>query len=455
MNKIKISFFTQGCRLNQSETASLKNGFEEAGFKVVDFDGDTNLVVINTCTVTEKSDRDTRLLINKFIKKNPKVKIVLIGCQAQVWKEKLLALPNVVLVVGNEEKMDLVGKIKNIRPHPLLRQGFGGQALTPSPQVERGDFIHVTEIKKRSFTIPYASVEKTRTRANLKIQDGCDNYCAYCIVPYARGPVRSREFEDVLRGALELVVSGVKEIVLTGVNIGNYGTHPLNPPLFIQKEGDLNYKLEDVLRELSAIEGMGRKRISSIELTTLSEKLLDLIAGNEKLCRYLHIPLQSGNDSVLKRMGRKYSVQEYADFVRLAVEKVDGICIGTDVIVGFPGETEAAFQETYEFLENSPLAYFHVFSYSDRAGTKSFEMQPKVANNVIQKRSKFLRDLSEKKRQEFRVRQVNKTVTVLFEQEKNGFWTGLTDNYIRMQLKSEQNLENKMVAMKLEDVCCI
>ncbi len=413
---MKISFYTLGCRLNQSETASIRNSFEAGGYTVVDFDKPSDIAVINTCTVTEGGDADTRRLVHRVNRLNPKARIALVGCQAQVQKERLAALPNVRWIVGNQKKMDLVDVFRRY-PDPV-------QAEVITPTIER-----------EPFTIAVSSADDRHTRANIKIQDGCDFFCSFCEIPYARGRARSRIFDDIIKEARVLAQAGRREIVLTGINIGTYGY-----------EGK---KLMDVIARLEGIAGIDRIRISSIEPTTIPLEMFGRM-GQGKLCRYLHIPLQSGHDDVLSVMKRKYTTGEFSHFIRRAYAQVPQICIGTDVIVGFPGETDAHFEATETFLRQEPVHYFHVFSYSQRQMAKSKDMGEVVAPQTINKRSQILRDLSQRKRRMFYGSLVGTTQAVLFEEQKGGFWTGLTDNYARVKVKADIDLHNQLVPVRLE-----
>ena len=399
--KKTISFHTLGCRLNQSETAVIQRTFESSDYKIVDFLQPADVVVINTCTVTEGGDADTRHLVNKINRINPRARIALIGCQAQIQKEKLLDLPNVHWVVGNAKKMDLVSILACASPD--------GEAQVVAPAIPR-----------TSFTIPVAGIDRDHTRANLKIQDGCDFFCSFCEIPYARGRGRSREFEDIIREARTLVAAGYKELVLTGINLGTY-----------QYE---EKKILNVITALEEIENLRRIRISSIEPTTIGFELFERMVSPSKLCRYLHIPLQSGHDDILNLMKRKYSVKEFSDFLKKVYRAVPEICLGTDVIVGFPGETDAHFEQTYQLLRDLPFAYFHVFSYSQRQFAKSQNLRDPVKAETIQVRSKILRDLSVRKRQLFLKNLLGTRQTVLFEEKKDGHWIGLTDHYARVKV---------------------
>ena len=414
-----ISFYTLGCRLNQSETAVIQRTFETEEYKIVDFDEPADVVVINTCTVTENGDADTRRLVHKINRLNPKARIALIGCQAQIQKEKLTALTNVRWVVGNAKKMDLISILKEYSVDDQPR------VITPP-------------IPRESFTIPVAAIDDKHTRANLKIQDGCDFFCSFCEIPYARGRARSREFSNILTEAKTLVAAGHKELVLTGINLGTYE----------QEEK----KFLHVIDALERIEGLQRIRISSIEPTTIPYELFERMSSNSKLCRYLHIPIQSGHDEILSLMKRKYTLKEFREFIEKVLCIVPEICLGTDVIVGFPGETDHHFEKTYEFLRDIPFAYFHVFSYSQRQFAKSQNFTDPVPSEMIQRRSKVLRDLSQRKRQLFLQKFLGSVQKVLFEEKKNGYWTGLTDHYIRVKVSSRRELHNEITEVLLQSL---
>jgi threonylcarbamoyladenosine tRNA methylthiotransferase MtaB len=413
----KVSFYTQGCRLNQSETASLEQGFEKHKFQVVPFGPNADIFVVNTCTVTENGDTDTRKLVNKINRLNESAEIALIGCQSQILREKLLNLKNVKWVIGNAEKMNLYNIVKESNDNPV---------------------VMTEKIKREPFVIKNSGIDKHHTRANIKIQDGCDFYCAFCVIPFARGPARSRVFDDIIRESVDLVNAGHQEIVVTGINVGTY-----------ENDGK---EIDHVVSALDRIDGLQRIRISSIEPTTIPKNLIEWMTTKPKMCRYLHIPIQSGSDSVIKAMNRHYTIQEFRDFITFAYDNVPEICIGTDVIVGFPGETKAHFDETVANLMTMPIHYFHVFSYSERTYARSKKLDKQVEPKEIERRSKVLRDLSKKKKQAFHELFIGKTVSVLFEQEKHGYWSGLTDNFIRVKVKSDTFLKNKIVSVNLESI---
>ncbi len=414
----RVSFYTIGCRLNQAETAILQQHFEQSGFSVLDFADDVDVVVVNTCTVTSRSDTDTRKIVNKIQRAQPGARIALVGCQAQTQKEKLLNLPGVQWVIGNAVKMNL--------PH-VLDSTWNDAPRVLAPKIGRD-----------AFTLPTAGIDRQHTRANLKIQDGCDFYCTFCEIPYARGHGRSRVFDDILREAETLVAAGHKELVLTGINIGTYRYQDL--------------RLLDVITELEKIDGLERIRISSIEGKTVPNALLETMASSDKLCRHLHISLQSGSDAILKAMRRRYTVREFNDFLEKAVTIVENICIGTDVLVGFPGETDDLFSETMETVRSMPFAYFHVFSYSDRDHNKSRLFDGKVDKATKDARGARLREIGHRQRQLYLQKNTGRVERVLFEQQKDGFWTGLTDTFIRVRVESKTDLANQLLPARLESI---
>jgi threonylcarbamoyladenosine tRNA methylthiotransferase MtaB len=418
--KAKISFYNQGCRLNQAETSALSRAATFGPFEVVDFLEPADIVVVNTCTVTENGDADTRRLVNKICRINADSKIALIGCQAQVKKEVLFQLPNVKWVIGNQEKMDLI-------------------RILSEPLDEEKPTLRVSKITRESFTLDVSAIDDKHTRANLKIQDGCDFYCAFCVIPFARGPARSRRFLDILKEAQILADAGHQEIVLTGVNLATYL--------------DDGKTFEDVVNALEAVDGIQRIRISSIEPTTIPSSLIDRMADpRSKVCAYLHIPIQSGTDAILAGMQRKYTLSEFDAFIQDAYKRVPGMCIGTDVIVGFPGETDELFDQTEAYLRDAPIHYFHVFSYSERKMARSKKLEGQVNPGVIARRSERLRGLSTRKRRAFYTEALGKKVSVLFEQKKGEFWSGVSDEFIRVLVKSDLDLKNKIVDVVLEKV---
>ncbi len=408
----KIALISQGCRLNHAETAGLIQAFSQEGVSEVQLNEAPDIVVINTCTVTENGDKDTLKLIKKITQANNNSKIALIGCQSQIKKEKLLELKNVEWVIGNEKKKDAADII--------LKKPPG---------------LYMNKIEKKEFFHDYSSFDPRHTRVNLKIQDGCDFYCSFCIIPFARGPARSRNFNNIIDDATALIRLGVKELVLTGINLGTY-----------QNSG---YTFIDILEALLKINKKTRIRISSIEPTTIDEQLINLWKKHSNFCRYLHIPIQSGTDEILEKMRRKYTLNEYNTYIEAVKKEIPDICIGTDVIVGFPGETDALFNKTKAYLDASPINYFHVFSYSERTMAHSRKFNDPVDPSIIKLRSKALRDLHDQKWASFLEQHKGKELPVLFEQKKGGEWVGSTEHFIKVRVKAKGNLKNKIHSVKL------
>ncbi len=416
--KEKITFYTIGCKANQAETASLRNSFAQNGFHCVDNNSFADISVINTCTVTGKADSDTRKTVNRIIRKNPKARIACIGCQAQTQKERLAQLPNIRWIVGNEQKMNLI-------------------QLINLPAQSQKPLMIVPKIQKKSFTMSLTQMDSVHTRANLKIQDGCDFFCSFCEIPYARGRPRSRIYDDIIVEARTLAKNGYQEIVLTGINLGRY-----------QYRGKTLLHVLDALEKLPKLK---RIRISSIELTTASLELVKRM-NNSRLCPYLHIPMQSASDKILRSMKRKYRVGEFADFVLKCASAVERICIGTDLMVGFPGEKEEDFLQTCRTIERLPIVNCHIFSYCPRHFAKSKNLSNAVSESLIKKRRRLLRQIALRKRHQILKKFLHATQEVLFEQKKGECWSGLTDNYIRVLVSSEKRLHNRIVPVKIKQI---
>lgn len=416
----RASFTTLGCRLNQTESALLAGAFRSKGYEIVTWGTPCDLVVVNTCSVTEQGEARCRNVIRQALRRSPQAFVVVTGCYAQVGLEALRRIPGVDMVVGTEYKDKFPAFID--RPRKL----------------EEPVVLHSRLIDDADFEIEGVG-EYLTTRANVKVQDGCDFFCSFCIIPFTRGRERSRRLEDVVREAQALAEHGHQEIVLTGVNIGRY-----------RNEGRTFFGL---VRALEGVEGLRRIRITSIEPTTIEPSLVSHMARSAKLCHYLHVPVQSGDDAVLERMNRRYSTAEYRAFVEDVAVRVPDVGLGTDVIVGFPGETGERFERTYAFLESLPLTYFHVFSYSKRYGTKAARQEGHVPPEIIKERSRRLRDLSIRKRRRFASRYLGREVEVLFEQrDKAGLWTGLTDNYLRVGAVSSGSLKNRFARVFIREV---
>ncbi len=418
MTPLRASFYTLGCRLNQAETASISATFAARGYTIVDFGEETDVCVINTCSVTEGAESKCRQAVRAVLRRSPEAYVTVTGCYAQVGVEALKRIEGLDLIVGTEDKMRVADFID--RPE---KEG--------KPRV-----VHSPKISREAFTLDVVGDYSGQTRANLKIQDGCNFACAFCIIPFTRGGARSRPVPDIVREAHGLVAHGHREIVLTGVNIGTY-----------HHAGD---DLLDVVQALESVEGLDRIRISSIEPTTISDELVDWMAASDKLCSYLHVPIQSGDDRVLRDMKRKYTGAEFAAFVERVAARVPDIGLGTDVMVGFPGEDEAAFTRTRSLLADLPLAYFHVFSYSERPHTYARRYTDRVPPQVAQQRSRVLRQLSERKKAAFYRDFDDRTLCVLFERrEKSGQYTGFTDNYIKVGVSTQEELANALLPVHI------
>jgi len=453
----RVSFQTLGCRLNQSETDILIRIFQLNGYKVVHSSQKADICIINTCTVTANSDTKNRQAIRAMNRQNPKATIAVLGCFAQINPEEISKIKGVNLILGNEDKVKILDYLKEIdsdQPPIIILPKFSKNKFkTPIiPKLsnlyskkEKGKNENLLKINtKGNYIIDYKqiltnSVKIERTRSNLKIQDGCDFMCSFCIIPFARGRSRYREFSNLQEEAYMLAKSGVREVVITGVNVGTY------------KTGNLN--IVNVIDSLNSIKGIDRIRISSIEPTTVPKVLFQYMKDPQhKLVPFFHLPLQSGSDDILKKMNRRYSVNEYSDEISSAFESIPDLCIGTDVMVGFPEESERDFEKTLTLLKNLPLTYFHVFPFSERERTPAYKVKDKISPEVKIRRSKLLRSLSSKKRITFYQRFLGKTRNVLFEAKKNNSnYEGYTDNYIKVTLDNidEIDYRNKIIPTKL------
>ena len=410
---MKASFHTLGCRLNQAETAIIAKSVKKAGYDIVEFGEPADLTVINTCTVTEQADSKCRQAVRKALRNDPQTYVAVVGCYAQMAVDTIKQIEGVDLIIGNEHKLRLVDYID-------------GLAKQDQPLV-----VHSPKISRDSFTIESYGLYDNSTRANLKIQDGCNFVCNFCIIPSARGPARSREVEDIIREAEKLVSLGHQEIVVTGVNIGTY-TYD-------------DHSIMDIIRRLEKIEDLKRIRISSIEPTTIPDDLIRYIADSEKMCKYLHIPLQSGEDDILKSMRRRYTAREFIEFIEFVDRTIPDAGIGTDVMVGYPGETDVSFKMTKKMLADLPIAYYHVFTYSDRKGTGSYKLSDKVDHHTKKDRTRILIEQGQRKKYTFFERRIGETAEVLFEQRlKNGNWSGYTSNYVSVEAPAEENLHNQI-----------
>ena len=422
----KVAFYTLGCKLNFSETSTIARSFVDEGFKRVGFEEEADIYVINTCSVTENADKRFKSIVNSALKKNEDAFLIAVGCYAQLKPKELAATNGVDLVLGATEKFNVTSYIND-----LTKNNIGE--------------IHSCEISEADFYVGSYSIGD-RTRAFLKVQDGCDYKCTYCTIPLARGISRSDTLKNVLKNAKDISKKGIKEIVLTGVNIGDYG------------KGEYGNKKHEhtfleLVKELDKIEGIHRLRISSIEPNLLKDETITFVSNSKSFVPHFHIPLQSGSDELLTKMKRRYLTNIYINRVFKIKETMPNACIGVDVIVGFPGETDALFLETYNFLNDLDISYLHVFTYSERPNTEAVEFDGVVQKKVRAKRSKMLRGLSAKKRRAFYDSQLGNTLTVLFESEnKEGYINGFTENYIKVKSPWNPELINTLHKVTLTDI---
>ena len=421
------AFHTLGCKLNFAETSTIARQLTGAGYEKVSFDDQAHVYVINTCSVTENADRECKFHVKRAMKANPEGLVVIVGCYAQLKPEEISAIEGVDLVLGAKEKFNILSYLDDLQ------------------KTENHGLIHSCEIDEADFFIGSYSIGD-RTRAFLKVQDGCDYKCTYCTIPLARGISRSDTIENVVKNAKEIAGKGIKEIVLTGVNIGDYGKGE-----FGNKKHEHTFL--DLISELDQVEGIERIRISSIEPNLLKDESIDLVSKSRSFVPHFHIPLQSGSDDLLKLMKRRYLTKLYSDRIYKIREVMPDSCIGVNVIVGFPGETEEKFLETYNFLNELPISYLHVFTYSERENTEAAEMDGVVPVPERKKRNKMLRILSEKKKMAFYQTQIGKTLPVLWEHEdKDGIMFGFTENYVRVQKPYDQNSVNQIENLKLNKI---
>jgi len=424
--KKKVAFYTLGCKLNFAETSTIARNFQEEGFDRVEFEEVADIYVINTCSVTENADKQFKQVVKKAMKLNDKAFVAAVGCYAQLKPEELADVNGVDLVLGATEKFKITDYI-----HDLSKNDMGE--------------IHSCEISEADFYVGSYSIGD-RTRAFLKVQDGCDYKCTYCTIPLARGISRSDALENVLKNAKEISEQGIKEIVLTGVNIGDYGKGE-----FGNKKHEHTFL--DLVKALDAVEGIERLRISSIEPNLLKNETIEFVAQSRTFVPHFHIPLQSGSNAILKLMKRRYLREVYTERVAKIREVMPHACIGVDVIVGFPGETDEHFLETYHFLNDLDISYLHVFTYSERENTEAAIMEGVVPANVRAKRSKMLRGLSVKKRRAFYESQLNTEHTVLFEGEnKEGYIHGFTENYVKIKTPWNPELVNTLHQVTLTKI---
>jgi len=424
--KKNVAFYTLGCKLNFSETSTIARNFENEGFKRVDFEETADIYVINTCSVTDNADKRFKSIVKNALKKNSEAFLIAVGCYAQLKPEELAAVDGVDLVLGATEKFNVTSYIND-----LTKNNVGE--------------VHSCEISEADFYVGSYSIGD-RTRAFLKVQDGCDYKCTYCTIPLARGISRSDTLENVIQNAKEISSKGIKEIVLTGVNIGDYGKGE-----FGNKKHEHTFL--ELVKKLDNVEGIHRLRISSIEPNLLKDETIEFVSKSKSFVPHFHIPLQSGSDELLKKMKRRYLIQTYTNRVSKIKEVMPNACIGVDVIVGFPGETDELFLETYNYLNEMDISYLHVFTYSERPNTEAVKLDGVVPKKIRAKRSKMLRGLSAKKRRSFYESQLGKTGKVLFENEnKEGFINGFTENYVKVKTPWNPELVNTLHTISLTEI---
>jgi threonylcarbamoyladenosine tRNA methylthiotransferase MtaB len=398
--------------------------FLENGYEICELEENPNVVVVNTCTVTNIADRKSRQVLRKVKEENPQSIIVAVGCYVQVAKETVENMKEIDLCLGNVEKKDIVKKVEE---------------YMKKNQKENIEIIDVN--KETEFQEMGAITFSEKTRATVKVQDGCNNFCTYCLIPFARGRIRSRKKENVIEEVKKIAEKGIKEIVITGIHIASYG-----------KDFDNNYRLIDLLEDLDKIDGIERIRLGSLEPTIVTKEFAERLSKLDSICNQFHLSLQSGCDETLKRMNRKYSCDEFFKVTEILREYFKDVNLTTDIIVGFPGETNEEFESTYEFLSKIKFYKMHIFKYSPREGTLAAKMTNQIDGNIKEERSQKLIELSNKNERECNEKYIGKNVEVLFEEEKDGLWSGYTKNYVRVFVESDESLENKIQKVEIKDV---
>ena len=420
----RVAFYTLGCKVNQYETEAMLELFEKEGYEKAEAEDYADVYVINTCTVTHMSDRKSRQYIRRMKKKNPDAIIAVVGCYSQVSPEEILSIDEVNLVMGTNDRKKIVEEVKKI---------------DASRKISTVDDI----MKVKAFEEIEINKTNGKTRAFLKIQDGCDRYCSYCIIPYARGRVRSRDLESIVKEVENLAANGYKEVVLTGIHVASYGKDI--------KETDI--KLLDVIKQINNIEGIERIRLSSVEPILFTDEFVEAVSAMDKVCPHYHLSLQSGCDETLKRMKRRYTTEEYKTIVDRLRAAIPNVSITTDVIVGFPGETNEEFDKTYEFLKDIELTHMHIFKYSPRKGTPAATMENQVDPSTKHERSEKLLQLNEENFKKFGQKMLDKEFNVLFEQKVgDNKFEGLTENYVKVIVESDKDLSEQILKVKITDV---
>ena len=423
----KVSFYTLGCKVNQYETNAMAQKFKEAGYEIVDMNEDiSDICIVNTCTVTNMSDRKSRHSLRRVKEKNPSAIIVAVGCYAQVAKNDLEKMSEIDIVLGNEEKANIVQYVEEFMENQNENKLIEIEDIANKKEFEDMGQITYTE----------------KTRAFIKVQDGCNQFCSYCIIPYARGRVRSRNAESIIKEITQIAQNGIKEVVITGIHVASYGRD------FGNENG-----LIELLEKINEIEGIKRIRLGSLEPKIITEEFMQRLSKLEKMCHHFHLSLQSGCDETLKRMNRKYTTDEVKEIIERLRRYYDDVMLTTDIIVGFPGETEEEFETTYQFLKEVKLYKMHVFQYSPRKGTRAAVMPNQIDGNIKEARSKKLIELSNENQKMYNQQLVGKEVEVLFEdrEEEDGitYFRGHTQNYILVKYKTDENLENTLKNVKI------
>ena len=417
----KVSFYTLGCKVNQYETNGMLQKFKEAGYEIVNLNEEkSEICIINTCTVTNMSDRKSRQVLRRIKEKNPDTIIVATGCYAQVARDELEQMPEIDVVIGNDEKNDIVEFVEKFIN-------------------EKQKVIQIHDISKQKEFVDMGKITYTeKTRAVIKVQDGCNQFCSYCIIPYARGRVRSRNIESILKEITGIAETGIKEVVITGIHVASYGVD------FGKKDG-----LIELLEEINKIDGIKRIRLGSLEPQIITDEFIDRLLKLEKICHHFHLSLQSGCDDTLKRMNRKYNTSDFRIIVDRLRNAFDDVILTTDIIVGFPGETEEEFNNTYEFLKEIKFYKMHVFPYSPRKGTVAAKMPNQIDGNIKEQRSKKLIELSNENQKDYNKFYIDKEVEVLFEEKDGEYFKGHTQNYILVKYKTNEDLENKLKTVQV------
>ena len=417
---MKVGFLTLGCKVNQYETNGMIQRFKECGYDIVEFEEKADIYVINTCTVTNMSDRKSRQFLRQAKKNNPDSVVVAVGCYVQVSKEELEQIPEIDLTLGTNDKVEIVNHVENF--------------IKEKTKKELAENI-IYEANFEDFgTVTYTE----KTRAVIKVQDGCDRFCSYCIIPFARGKIRSRKPENVIDEIKEIAKNGIKEVVITGIHVASYG-----------RDFESDYRLIDLLEEINKIDGIERIRLGSIEPLLITEEFMNRFIKLEKVCHHFHLSLQSGSTDTLKRMNRRYTAEEFEEIVNRIRKYYQDAILTTDIIVGFPDESEKEFEDTYEYLKRISFYKMHVFKYSPRKGTKAAEMKNQISGDVKEIRSKRLLELSDENEIRYLDSYIGKEVEVLFEEFDGEFYKGHTANYIMVLAKSDNDLTNKIVNVKI------